>query len=379
MSAASPGLRAIELVRVRLPLARPLRSAHAPGDGGSSDAAEHERDVVLVRALGTDGVEGWGECSTLARPTYNPEHTGGAWVLLRDELAPSALAGRAPGVQGNHMARAAVETALADLRARRADRPISGVLGGTRGQVPSCAVVGMWPSTEETCDQVAEAVERGYVQVKLKVRPGWSVEPLAAVRERWPGLALAADANGSFPPELGDATVRDELGSLDDLGLAYLEQPFPPDELVTTAGLVAASHTPVALDESVTSLGTLTSALALGAVRILNLKPARVGGLAAAVRIAHAAADAGIEVFVGGMLETGVGRAAALGLASLKECSLASDLGPSDRYFREDLTEPFELVDGCLAVPTGPGIGVVPDPDRLQALAVERLMIHPGP
>ncbi len=337
---------------------------------------ENVRDVIVVRVIGSDGVEGWGECSTLARPTYDAEHTAGAWLVLRDELAPAALAGATPAIRGNHAARASVEAALADLRARGSDRALSALLGGSRELVPSCAVVGLCQTAEETCDQVAEAVERGFVQVKLKIRPRWSVEPLAAVRVRWPDLALAADANGSFRPDLGDAAVREELGGLDELGLAYLEQPFPPDELVPTAGLVAALRTPIALDESITSLGALTTAMALGAVEVVNLKPSRVGGLAGAVRIAHAASDAGIDVFVGGMLETGVGRAAALAVASLGECTLPTDLGPTDRYFRRDVTRPFLLVDGGLEVPTTPGIGVVPDPEALDDLAVERVTVR---
>lgn len=352
-----------------MPLRAPLRSAHG---------TEAIRDVVLVRVVDDDGVTGWGECSALAAPTYTGEYADGAWDVLTRFVVPAVLAGRAPQVREHPMALAAVAGAQADAAARRAGRSLAAVLGGVRSSVASCAVVGLAPQGAGAGDgpvgdvvaAVAEALEAGHRQVKVKVRPGWSLEPVRAVRAGWPDLALAVDANGSFDP-----AAPGELDALDGLGLAYVEQPFAPDALVATAALARRWSTPVALDESITSPGWAEAAFALGAAGAVNLKPARVGGLAPAVAVASAAAARGIPVFVGGMLETGVGRAHALAVASLAACTWPSDLGPSTRYFAEDLAAPFHLRDGALVVPEGPGVGVVPDADRLDQVAVARTVL----
>lgn len=356
-------LAAVELVRVRMPLRQPHRTA------SSTEAA---RDLVLVRAIGGDTVEGWGECSTLTRPTYTGEYTVAAWHLLRREVVPALLAGQPTALRGHPMALAGVRSALLDLRLRREGTSLAAHLGGARAAVPSCAVISVTGSDEVLLEAVAAAVERGHRHVKLKVEPGWLRQPLGLVRGRWPELGLAADGNGS----LGGVDEA-ELAQLDDLGLSYLEQPFGPDELVATAALARGLATPLALDESIGSVGAARTALALDAAQVINVKPARVGGVVEAVRIGRLAAEGGVPAFVGGMLETGVGRAAALAVASVSAFDLPSDLGPTAQYFADDLVPPFRLVDGALAVPSGPGIGVVPERGRVQGFATERLVIWP--
>jgi O-succinylbenzoate synthase len=351
----------VELRRVRLPLVRPMVASHG---------AERDRDVVVVAATLADGAVGWGECSTLARPTYTGEWTEAAWSVLRDELVPAVLSGRASGVVGHPMASASVSTAVLDARLRSSSVNLAASLGAEPGRaVPSTAVTGIRSTVDDLLGAVAADLAAGHRSVKCKIRPGWDAEPLGAVRSAWPDLPLAADANGAY----GRADL-DHLVALDRLGLRYLEQPFAADDLLLSAELVRSARTPVALDESVTSAATVDVIVQLGAAGVVSIKPARLGGIDVAVRVASLAAARGLEAFVGGMLETGVGRAAALAVAALPGCGLPTDLGPSSRYFVEDLTAPFGLDDaGALAVPTGPGIGVAPDVERLDAATVDRI------
>ena len=356
----------VDLHRVRLPLVTPLVSAHG---------TETERDVALVRVELDSGEVGWGECSTLARPTYTSEYTAGAWVMLRDELAPALLAGRRSDVVGHPMAAAAVATALADADLRRVDRSLAEQLGRTlkaapRATVPTCAVVGIAPSVDDTLAAVDAAQRQGVAMVKLKLRPSpRDVTAARAVRAAWPALPLAVDLNGSAG--LGHLDV---LAALDDLGLAYLEQPLPAADLVGSAVVSERLATPVALDESIASMADVATVARLGAASIVNVKPARLGGPIEAARVLRAAADHGLGAFCGGMLETGVGRAAALAVAAQPGCAVPTDLGPSDRYFRPDLTDAV-VVDGRgeVVVPRGPGIGVVPDQARLDDVTVEHV------
>lgn len=351
-------------MRVRLPLRTPLRSAHG---------TESVRDLVLVRVILGDGTSGWGECSALARPTYTAEHTAGAWLVLRDELAPALLAGTDPEVVGHPMAAAAVGTARLDARLRRQGRRLVEELGAAHGRpaerVPTAAVVSLGGSIDEVLAVVADRVGEGAALIKVKVTPRpTDLEAVAAVRATWPDLALAVDGNGTLD-------VR-SLSVLAPLHLTYVEQPAPADDLLASAALARRFDVPIALDESITSPASLEVALTLGAGTVVNVKPARLGGVGVAAEVARVAADAGCAVFVGGMLETGVGRAAALAVAALPWCTLPTDLGPSSRYLDHDLTEPIELDGhGLLSVPVGPGIGVTPDPDRLREVAVDRLVL----
>lgn len=349
----------VELVRVRLPLVRVHAAAHG---------REVDRDLVLVRAVLADGSEGWGECAALSRPTYTGEHTAGAWAVLRDELAPARLADRESTVVGHPMASAAMVGALADAHLRRVGRSLALQLAADRRTaLPISAVIGLDGSTDDRVRQAARFVDEGVALVKLKATPE-DLEAVGAVRSTFPDLALAVDFNGTADL----ASLR----AVERFGLAYVEQPSPPDALVASAHLAARTDVPIALDESITGPGTLSSAIALGAGSIINVKPGRVGGPFVAAHLVADAVDAGLQAFVGGMLESGIGRAAAVAVAAHPGCTLPTDLGPSSRYFAPDLTDPIEVDEqGHLVVPDGPGTGRRPDPARIDATAVDRLLL----
>lgn len=369
MDASSPPVVAMELVWVSLPLRRAHRAAHGAVD---------DRQVVLVHAVGADGVHGWGECSALNDPGYTAEWTAGAWDCLHDRLVPAVLAGADPVAVaadlGAPMAGAAVEAALVDVVCRRRNQSLAGLLGATTAVLDRCVVV-TGTDSADVAAAVAGAVDGGAAMVKLKVSPGWGADAVAAVTDRWPGLAVAVDANGSLAGHPG------LLAALAGAGLAYVEQPGPAGDLAACVDAAAGlGEVAVALDESATTPAAVARALAAGAGTVVNVKPARVGGLAAAMAVVAEARRHGAGVFVGGMLETGVGRAAAVAVAAAVAPGGAwpTDLGPSAQYFTRDVTDPVVTdADGRLVVPAGPGIGVVPHEDRLAAAAVRRATVTP--
>jgi O-succinylbenzoate synthase len=352
-------IEAIELRRVALPLATPFRTSHG---------TEVERQAVLVRVAG-GGTEGWGECVAMPEPLYTSEYADGAAHVLRHHLAPR-LVGRDLGaddvvpalaaVQGHPMAKASLEMAVLDAELRAEGRSFGARLGAARALVPSGISLGIASSTPALLDAVAAALDAGYVRVKLKVEPGHDVEPVRAVREHFPDAQLQVDANGAY--SLADA---DHLAGFDDLDLLLLEQPLGPDDLAGHAELARRLRTPICLDESITSARAATEAIALGACAVVNVKPGRVGGYLEAVRVHDACVAAGVPAWVGGMLETGLGRAGNVALAALPGFTLTGDLSASDRWYVEDLTEPFVLEDGHLRVPAGPGLGRTPRPEVL--------------
>jgi O-succinylbenzoate synthase len=355
-----PGdLTRIELHRVRLPLLVPFVASHG---------TETDRDVVLVHLV-AGGRDGWAECSTLSEATYVDESTDRAWLQLRDELGPALLAGRGSATSfelgGRRAAVAALEIGLLDLTGAWST-------GGGRTSVTPTCVLGRQASIDELLALVDAAVRQGYRSVKSKVGPGWDLEPLRAIRSAWPAstLTLAADANGSYT--IDDLEV---LARLDDLDLAYLEQPTAARDVAAVRARIA---TKVALDESILSVDDVRQAVRAEAVDVLNVKSARLGGLARAVDAATIARDAGVSCFVGGMLETGVGRSVALRLAARDEFDLPTDLGPSARYFAEDLTEPIGwAAPGVLVVPDDPTLVRRPRPARLTACTTDVVVLQP--
>ena len=353
-------LARVELRRIRIPLIRPFRT---------SFGSEHVRDVLLVKAETTDG-EGWAECATEPSPLYSAEYTDAAEHVLEHHLIPRLFAAAhlttpavgtllAP-VKGHRMAKAAIETAVLDAELRAAGLSLGTYLGAVRGAVDCGVSVGITGTVDELIEHVAGYLDDGYRRVKLKIEPGWDLEPVGAVRARWPELPLQVDANTAYR-----VTDARHLARLDDLGLLLIEQPLADDDLVGHAELAALLRTPICLDESIVSAAVAKSAIRLGACSIVNIKPARVGGYLEARRIHDVCAGHGVPVWCGGMLETGVGRAANLALAALPNFTLPGDTSASARYYEQDITEPFVLDDGRLPVPTGPGIGVTPLPDVL--------------
>ncbi|HET9601945.1 MAG TPA: o-succinylbenzoate synthase [Acidimicrobiales bacterium] len=353
-----------ELITVDLPLTSPFRTAQ-----GSSS---FERKL-LVRLL-TDVGSGWGECAALAEPLYTDEYVDGARHVIATHLlprlaaagvlgSPDRVAGVLEPVQGHRMAKSAVEMAVLDAWGRATGRSLASLLGATRATVPAGVAVGLADSVDDLLGVVGAYLAEGYVRVKLKIQPGWDVEPVRAVRQRFgAGLALQVDANGAYAHG-GRAGLR----ALDQFGLTLIEQPLAADDLSGHAGLARSLATPICLDESITSVATAALALDLGACSVINLKPGRVGGYLEARRIHDLARGRGAALWCGGMLETGLGRAANLALAALPGFTVPGDLSASRRYYERDLTAPFELHDGHLTVPTGPGLGVDVDEDALAA------------
>jgi O-succinylbenzoate synthase len=356
-------LEAVELLRVRLPLKRAFTTSF----GTSTD-----KECVLVRAISPEH-EGWGECTAMEVPRYSGEWNDGAWLVLRDHLIPAALAGRPAGVRGHPMAAAALEVASTDMDLRAKGQSLASHLGGVRHQVPCGVSLGIEERIEDLLELVARFLDAGYRRIKLKIEPGRDVDVVRAVREVFPDAPLSVDANAAYTRDTAEAVL-----ALDDLALEYIEQPLPEDDLLGHVELQRRMATPLCLDETITSVRVARGAIELGACRIINVKLGRVGGLAEALRIHDLAREAGVPLWVGGMLETGVGRAANVALASLPGFTLPGDTSASDRYFDRDLTEPFVVdAEGAMAVPDGPGLGVAPLPDRLEVAVADRLTVWP--
>jgi O-succinylbenzoate synthase len=363
----------VELRRVALPLVTPFRTA-------TVDLTE--REVLLVRVW-ADGVEGWGECGALPEPGYTSEYVEGAHAVLREYLVPHVLAAGAVDaeslvsvlapVHGHPMAKAALELAVLDTTLRAAGVSLAARLGGTRHRVECGVSVGRFP-VPELLEQVAGYVADGYRRVKLKILPGHDVEPVRAVRSAFPDLALWVDANGSYAPD-----DVDQLRALDEFGLGLLEQPLPDDDLLGNAAVARDITTPVCLDESITTARAAELAIELGACSIVNVKAARVGGVLEATRVHDICRAREVAVWCGGMLDTGIGRAANLAVASLPGFTLPADLSASERYFTRDLiTEPFTLApDGTMAVPGGPGLGIEVELDFLDSVTRSRDLLTP--
>lgn len=350
-----------------MPLRAPFRSA---------TGVEHERDIVLVRVASTDGVEGWGECGALATPHYTDEYVDGATDVIERFLAPTLLAhpdlrGASVGAalawcKGHPMAKAALEMAVLDAELQGTGQPLAAYLGGTRTRVAAGVAVGLHDDLDVLIATVLAHAAEGYRRIKLKIAPGRDVEVVRAVRTAvGPDLVLQVDANGAYGP----ADIE-HLAQLDaaDLDLALIEQPFAADDLPASAALAARLRTPICLDESITSAATAARALDLGAASAICIKAAHVGGLLEARRAHDVCATRGTPAWVGGMLDTGIGRAANVALASLPGFTLPGDLAASERYWDVDLTQPFVLDDGHLAVPTTPGLGRAPLPHVLDAV-----------
>jgi O-succinylbenzoate synthase len=359
--------RLCELREIRLPLVAPFRT---------SFGVQTSRRILLVRAeVERDGVEaeGWGECVAGDEPTYSSEYVDGAALAIRSVLAPRlAAAGEgvragdvaavlAP-VRGHPMAKAAIEMAVLDAELRAEGRSFGELLGVRRDRIPSGVSVGIHPTIERLLATVSGYLDDGYVRIKLKIEPGCDLEPVAAVRDLiGPDVPLQVDANAAY-------TRHDveHLAELDAFDLLLIEQPLAEDDLLGHAELAKAIATPVCLDETITSETVCADAIELGAAEIVNIKPGRVGGYLTARRIHDLCRQRGIPVWCGGMLETGIGRAANAALAAMDGFTLPGDVSASRRFWAEDIvTAPIELVDGHVLVPTGPGFGFTLDRELL--------------
>lgn len=361
-------IEVIRLHRLNIPLVRPFRT---------SFGTETVRDVILVEAVSGDGTSGWGECVTMSWPGYSYEYGDTAVDVITSHLLPALAESddddpfetrRALSVvRGHPMAKTALTTAMLDVWLREQDRSLAAFLGATKEFVDSGVSVGI-PTTESIpalLEEVEGYLAAGYQRIKLKIEPGWDHEPVGAVRGQWPDIRLQTDANQAY--QRSDA---EHLAGMDEFDLLLHEQPLEEDDWYGHVLLSEVCRTAICMDESIHSVASADSALELGACSIINIKPGRVGGYLTAKEIHDVAVTHDAPVWCGGMLETGIGRAANVALAALPGFTLPGDTSASDRYYRVDVTEPFVLEDGRLRVPTGPGIGVEPIPEVLRDLTV---------
>lgn len=363
----------IELRVLRLPLARFFET---------SFGRVYDRTFLLTRLDG-EGVEGLGECVADNDPYYSSETVETAWHIISEFLAQLVL-GRDfahPGevypamarVRGHNMAKAAIEMAAWDLFAKAQGVPLSRLLGGVRPSIASGVSIGIQDSLDQLAERVAAELADGYQRIKIKVKPGWDLEPVRMIRERFGGVPLMVDANAAYT--LGDA---DHLAKLDDCRLMMIEQPLDYEDLFDHVALQRQLATPVCLDESIHTVRHARDAIDAGACRIINIKPGRVGGHRESIRLHDLCASHRVPVWHGGMLESGIGRAHNIHLSSLPNFTLPGDVAASKRYYTEDLIDPPIEVrpDGTIPVPTGPGIGVTVIQARVEAATLRRLELR---
>jgi O-succinylbenzoate synthase len=368
-------ITSLRLHRVSMPLVSPFTT---------SFGTEHTREALIVEIgadTATGPVTGWGECVAMEEPLYSSEYVDGCVQVISRWLTPAltavedltaeTVAHRLRHVVGHPMAKAAVEMAVLDAQLRAAGQSFAHYLGGVRTTVPSGVSVGIQESIEQTLRVVDGYLDDGYVRIKLKIAPGWDVEPVRAVRAMFgDDVPLQVDANAAYTL-LDTPTLR----RLDEFGLLLLEQPLAEDDLRQHAILATRVQTPICLDESVVSAASAADAIALGAAQVINIKPGRVGGYLEAVRIHDLARANGIAVWCGGMVETGLGRSANAALASLPGFVLPGDISASARFYDLDLTEPVEMLGGEVSVDTTPGVGRAPIPEVLAQFRTAELEV----
>jgi O-succinylbenzoate synthase len=365
-------LDAVEIRRLRLELQEPFET---------SFGRVASRLVVLVE-LKADGLSGWGEVVASEEPLFSYETVETACHVLREYFGPALLDGPVSGLsevtarlapfRGHPMARAGLELAFADLVARARGEPLSELLGGVRDRVPVGVSLGIQPDVSALIERVERYVALGYQRIKLKIKPGWDLDVVAAVRRRFPDVRLSVDANAAY--SLSD---RAHLKKLDAFALLMIEQPLEHDDLIDHAELQRELETPICLDESITGARTARQALDHGSCRVINMKVGRVGGYSEALAIHEICSARATPLWCGGMLESGIGRAHNIALASLPGFGLPGDISASRRYFARDVIVPEVVVggDGTVEVPRAPGLGFEIDRDFIasRSESVERL------
>jgi O-succinylbenzoate synthase len=365
----------VTLRLVRIPLLRSFRT---------SFGSLPDKTAVIVELRTTDGLRGFGESSVFDSAMYTEESVYSVYAVSLRDLAPRVL-GReletaeelltilAP-VRGNRFAKAGFETAVWDLISQRRHEPLWVSLGGVRSTIEVGDSLSLYDSMDELLGCVDERVAQGYRRIKLKIEPGWDLEPVRRVREKYPDIPLSVDANAAY--RLSDTRIFQQM---DELELLMIEQPLEFDDLVNHSKLQSRIRTPLCLDESVRSAATALRAMQLDSCRIVNIKTGRVGGIVEARRIHDICAAHGVPVWMGGLFETGIGRAFNLALASLENFSLAADMSPALMYFDSDLVEDsFQVHDGMVKVPTGPGVGFTVSDSKLAHYTVEDAVLDLG-
>jgi o-succinylbenzoate synthase len=366
-------IEAVELHQIQLPLKTPF---------AASFGAMTKRNIILVKVL-ADGVYGWGEASMLNDPLYNYETPETAWHILKDYAIPQVLGKsvehptEVPAlyreIRGHNFAKAGLENAVWDAIARAQGVPLAKMLGGVRDRIDVGVSIGIQKTPDDLVRVVDGFVSQGYKRMKIKIKPGKDIPDLTAVRRAFPTVATMADANSAY-------TLEDipTFQAMDELNLTMYEQPLPWDDIVDHAKLQAVVKTPVCLDESVHSPEDARKALELGSCRIINIKVGRVSGLTAAKEIHDLMRSKGLDVWCGGMFESGIGRAINIHMTTLPGFTLPGDTSAADRYYHEDIVdEPAVLnSDGTLSVPTRPGIGVDVVPELLKKYTTRSLTLR---
>jgi len=352
----------IELHQVELPLLHPFEL--------SSEIIFNK--VCIIISVHSGGISGYSECTAEAGPWYSSETSGTAWHILQEFLIPRIIGKdinsidevvqKFSGIRGNQMAKAGLEDAFWDLIAKANSISLSKMMGGVCDKIPVGVSIGIESSINKLLDVIEKHLSEGYKRVKLKIKPGWDIDIVKAVRERWPNILLQVDANSAYTLE--QIQIFKEL---DQFNLLLIEQPLHYEDIVDHSKLQAEIKTPICLDESIHSFEHAKWALEINACKVINIKPGRVGGFTAAIKIHDLCEKKGIPVWCGGMFETNIGRAGNAALASLPNFTLPGDDSASARYFKEDIAEPNFVLnnDSTITVPSKPGIGVEIIPDRL--------------
>ena len=363
----------IEIILVKLPYVHFFET---------SFGRSYDRTFSLIKVC-EGGVCGWGECVAEEAPLYSGETTETAWHVMKDFLVPLVLrkgivepedyAREVTVFRGNRMAKAGIELALWDLKAKKADLPLHKLYGGVRAEIDAGVSCGIEDSIPELVDAIERYLDEGYMRIKIKIKPGWDVAACAAVRERFPDVMFQVDANGAYGLE-----DMETLKALDGFDLLMIEQPFAPYDLWDHAKLQRRMTTPLCLDESILSFDTARAALEMASCRVINIKVGRVGGVVETRRIHDLCESNDIPVWCGGMLESGIGRAHNLHLATLPNFKYPNDLSASRRYYREDLIDPFIELSGLgtIRIPDGPGIGVSPVESRIVKASLRREVLR---
>ncbi len=366
-------IEAAELRILKMRLLKPFRT---------SFGEQQDRFPLLLR-LEIEGRSHWGECVAGEGPWYSSETVETAWLMLKDYLLPRVIGEDVPDVgalertyapiRGHRMAKAALEMTVTAALAERSRKSLAAFLGGSRERVETGVSVGIQPTIDGTLEIIGRHLAEGYRRIKVKIEPGWDVQLVGGIRERYPEISLMADANSAY--DLEDAP---HLAELDRFGLLMLEQPLSPGDLVDHAALQRRLRTPICLDESIESARDARHALELGACRVINIKPGRVGGFAESRRIHDLAEAGGVPVWCGGMLETGIGRACNVALATLPNFRLPGDISASDRYWQEDIVDPPFVLQkgGTILVPHRWGLGVRVKTDLVERLTVRQELIR---
>lgn len=360
----------IELFEIRLPLVHFFET---------SFGRTYERRIILTRAMDADGATGWGECTAGETPSYCEEWTESCWWVLRDILAPRILGKQIEtaedswdlmkAVRGNRMAKAAIETAVWDLEAKKLNVPLWRHLGGVNREIACGVSIGIQDSIEQLFDKIQTELDAGYQRIKIKIKPGWDSEVIEFVRARFGNILLMGDANSAYT--LADIEL---FRRLDQFGLMMLEQPLAHDDIVDHAKLQREIETPICLDEPIKSPEDARKAVELQSGKIINIKLGRVGGHSEARRVEAVCRENGFKAWCGGMLESGVGRAHNIAMSTLEGFVLPGDVSASKRYWQQDVIEPeVEITsNGTIIASEKPGIGFEVDEGRINALAVRR-------